>query len=152
MSLASQPSGSGLPQHRQSQVGLPPPRPPLQSPTPGPHACPYLCRSLHLSLRPLRLICDNQVCLGPGATWTSDGPARCLPRLWESPSSQPFPHHGLHCPGPGPTQNPEQKKRRAGTLGQAYSMSLPGPGTVPRRNHRIQTSNNPLGYCHLTYS
>ena len=34
-------------------------------------------------------------------------------------------------------------------MGWVHSMSLPGPGMAPFRHHRIQTSNNTVGYHHL---
>ena len=77
------------------------------SPTPGPHPTPQLPGQIpahalqipHLSTGLLHAqIRAYQSGLDPGAALDLRRPCQVsFPRLWESPSPQPFPHHGLHC-------------------------------------------------------
>lgn len=48
----------------------------------------------------------------------------------------------MHRPCPEPRGRTESRNNWDGHV-------LARPGMVPRKDHRIQTSKNPLGYCHL---
>ena len=60
----------------------------------------------------------------------------------------PAPWPPLSADVPAPAQNLEKEQRRAGTTGTGILCVLARAWDSTIQDHRIQTSNNPLGYCH----
>ena len=118
------------------------------SSAPGSHLCPWSADPTSepraAEGRPM-LTCLASA-LGP--PWTSDGPARSLPHAFGS-HLPPSPSHTMpstvsRCTGPCP-----EPRGRTESRNNWDGHVLARPGMAPRKDHRIQTSKNPLGYCHL---